>query len=740
MTVFDLVAKLSLDSSEYDSGLDDAKGKASGFGAGLKKAAKIGAAAIATATTAVAGFATASVKVGAAFDSSMSQVAATMGYTVDELNTEGSEAAQTFEQLSEFAQQMGSTTAFSASQAADALNYMALAGYDAETSMTMLPNVLNLAAAGGIELAQASDMVTDAQSALGLSLDETAVLVDQMAAASSKSNTSVAQLGDAILTVGGTATYMAGGTEELAAVLGVLADNGIKGAEGGTHLRNMLLSLSSPTDDAKKTLDELGVSVFDADGNMREFAEIFPELDAAMSDLTDQEKLDAFSTIFNSRDIAAATALMSTSVERWDELTAAIEDSEGAAQNMAEVQLDNLEGDITLFQSALEGAQIAIADGLMPNIRNFVQFGSSGISRLTEAFKEGGLSGAMGALGDVLSEGLAMIIEMLPDVVSAGSELLMALVNGAIENLPLLVDAAGSILLTLATGLSENLPTLIPSIVGVILQIVESLTDPANLTAFVDAAIAIIMGLANGLIAALPQLIAAAPVIISNLVTGIVSNIPTLLQAGMDLIVALQQAIVAAIPQLLSAGQEIITTIENGVTAAWGAVIAWGSGIIAKVKEGFSSAVSQAREWGSDLINNFIDGLKQKWENLKATVSGVASTIRDFLGFSEPKEGPLSNFHTYAPDMMALFAQGIKDNEGLVRSQIESSFDFGSIGTPPALKIAAGDGAEGVDLATTIKQALQGAGVYLNGKSLVGYVDTELETKSVFARRGVSYG
>ena len=212
---------------------------------GIGKAAVVG---VTAATVAVGGFAAASVNTGMAFDSSMSQVAATMGYTVDELNDSTSEASQNFSQLREFAMEMGANTAFSASQAADALNYMALAGYDAETSMTMLPNVLNLAAAGGIELAAASDMVTDAQSALGLTLDETSELVDMMARTSSKSNTSVAQLGEAILTVGGTAKTLSGGTTELNMALGVLADNGIKGAEGGTALRNMILSLSAPTD------------------------------------------------------------------------------------------------------------------------------------------------------------------------------------------------------------------------------------------------------------------------------------------------------------------------------------------------------------------------------------------------------------------------------------------------------------------------------------------------------------
>ena len=225
MDVFELVAKLVLDSKEYVGGLKEAQGEAekggSGIGKALGTAGKVAGAALAATTTAAVAFGKSAVDAGMEFDTSMSQVAATMGYTVDQLSDSNSEAAKTFNELRDFAQEMGSTTAFSASQAADALNYMALAGYDADTSMQMLPTVLDLAAAGSIDLASASDMVTDAQSALGLSLDETSQMVDQMAMTASKSNTSVAQLGEAMLTIGATARGVAGGTTELSTVLGV---------------------------------------------------------------------------------------------------------------------------------------------------------------------------------------------------------------------------------------------------------------------------------------------------------------------------------------------------------------------------------------------------------------------------------------------------------------------------------------------------------------------------------------
>lgn len=303
------------------------------------------------------------------FNAAMSNVAATLDVPVGQLD-----------RLKESATELGGTTQFTSTQVAEAYNYMALAGYDVEKSLEAMPSVLNLAAAGNIELARSSDMVTDAQSALRLSSEETEALVDQMAMTASKSNTSVEQLGDAILEVGGNARFLAGGTAELTQVLGLLADNSIKGTEGGTKLRNMILSLSAPTEKAAAQLDELGVSIFDAEGNMRAFSEIFPELQSSLSRLTDQQQLEALSEIFNTRDIAAAQALLGTTAERWGNLAVSIDDAQGAAERMAKTKMDNLAGDLTLLQSAMDNTKKAIGDSLEPALRNLAQAGAAGIS------------------------------------------------------------------------------------------------------------------------------------------------------------------------------------------------------------------------------------------------------------------------------------------------------------------------------------------------------------------------
>lgn len=381
MDVFNLVASLTLDTKEYERALYTAKSTTvtttTDIGKRVEKMKKgflIGAGAMAAG---FAAFGVSSVQTGMEFDSSMSQVAATMGKSMDEMLNETGTVDLAWGEFSgnlrDYAKEMGAHTAFSATEAADALNYMALAGYDTQKSMEMLPNVLNLAAAGSMDLATASDMVTDASSALGLNTQETTELVDKMAQTASKSNTSVSQLGEAYLTVGGTAKNLKGGTTELSTALGILADNGIKGSEGGTILRNAILSLSSPTSKAKKELDDLGVSVFDSEGNMRGLDEIMGDLDGSLSNLTGQERAEALSNIFNKRDLKGIEALLGATGGRWDELSGYIDEAQGSAQKMADTQLDNLEGDVTLLKSAWEGFQISISDGVTPALRDVVQ-------------------------------------------------------------------------------------------------------------------------------------------------------------------------------------------------------------------------------------------------------------------------------------------------------------------------------------------------------------------------------
>ena len=320
-------------------------------------------------TTPIVALGTVCVKTFTSFDDSLKTVQATMGLVAGS----SEEADRQIALLSRTAQDMGASTRYSASEAAEALNYLALAGYDADEACAALPQVLALAQAGGLDLAYASDLATDAMAALGLSMDELGTFSDQMAVTAQKSNTSVAQLGEAILTVGGTAKALKGGTAELNAELGILANRGIKGAEGGTHLRNVILSLQKPTDKAAKQLKKLGVDVYDSSGNMRSMNDIMMDLNRSMEGMTDAQKAKVLSTIFNKTDLAAAQALLSGCGDEFYELIGYIEDSEGAAQQMADTMESGLGGSFRTLKSAVEGLAIAFGERLAPYIQKAVE-------------------------------------------------------------------------------------------------------------------------------------------------------------------------------------------------------------------------------------------------------------------------------------------------------------------------------------------------------------------------------
>ncbi len=374
---------------------------------------KAGAAATAAFSVAMG----AAVKVGMDFESGMSQVAATMGITTTEIASGSKE----FEALSQAAKNAGATTQFSATQASEALNYLALAGYDAEKSITALPTVLNLAAAGGIDLGYASDMVTDSMSALGLETNQLEGFVDQLAKTSQKSNTNIAQLGEGILTVGGTAKDLAGGTVELNTALGILADNGVKGAEGGTALRNVILSLSAPTDKAAKTLKDLGLEVFDANGKLRPLNETFKDLDGKLSQMTDKEKTNVLNTLFNKVDLKSVNALLANSGERFDELSGYIRNSAGAAADMAETMNDNLKGKLTILGSALEGLGIEMYEEFEQPFKEAAETAIKSVDTISYSLKNGKLSESMQtvarAIGSMASKAAELAINALPKMI-----------------------------------------------------------------------------------------------------------------------------------------------------------------------------------------------------------------------------------------------------------------------------------------------------------------------------------
>lgn len=446
---------------------------------------------ITSALSGIGSFVADSITAGAEFEQAMSEVKAISGATGDE-----------FAALEEKAKQMGATTKFTASESAEAFKYMAMAGWDTEEMLNGIEGVMNLAAASGVDLAQTSDIVTDALTAFGLKAEDATHFADVLAATSANANTNVDLMGETFKYVAPVAGAMGYSIEDVALAIGLMANSAVKGSMAGTSLRSLLTRLADPTKQTQEAMDALGVSLTDDEGKMYTLGELLDNLRAgfqgggmdandfaaAMAELQEsydagtlsaeeyEEGVEKLSTAMYGVDAAQKAAfasdlagkygmagmlsIVTAGTQDYNDLQAAIEGADGAAQEMADTMLDNLAGDMTIFQSTVEGAQIAIAEKLTPTIRDFVQTGQEEISRFTEILKTEGTEPALEEIGEFSGEVVEKFIENLPDMIEAGVKFIGAFGEGIAKKLPdivvALVKAGLSIPGALWEGITEG--------------------------------------------------------------------------------------------------------------------------------------------------------------------------------------------------------------------------------------------------------------------------------------------
>ena len=628
-----------------------------------------------------------SINIYASFEDSMLQVAATMGMTSDEISS----GSDSYKLLEKAAKDAGINTVFSASNAADALNYLALAGYDAEKAAATLPKVLNLAAAGGMELATTSDLVTDAMSALKLETSEIDVFMDKLAKTAQSSNTSVQQLGEAILVSAGTATSTGQDLTVLNTSLGILADNGIKGSESGTKLRNILLSLSSPTDKAAASLNKLGISVYDEIGNMRNLNDIMGDLGSSLYELTQEERVNSLNDIFNKTDINAINFLLEGSNERYKELSELIDNSAGAAQIMAETMESGLAGTERAFDSAVEGMKIEIgslfgvmkqgflsdatdilrtftgnlqdAEGdwskigesigilltdfinmLSEQLPKIIDIGIQVISMLGEALINN-LPTLIDTAVEIVKSLLNGIIKVLPDLTRGALKLILALVDGIIQNLPQIAKAAIEIVVELAKGIADALPQLIPSVIEVIVTVVEILLE--NLPLIIEAALQLVTGLAEGIIEALPVLIKALPKIIKGITDFLIQSVPLIVDTGILLLTSLVDALPEIIDGIVSVLPEIVTSLAESIVTLQFKLTEAGIKLFVALAGNLPTIISELNKASTEIVNAILseillkipdfasaglDLIKGLWEGIKDSGPWLIDKILGFFG------------------------------------------------------------------------------------------------------------
>jgi TP901 family phage tail tape measure protein len=398
-------------------------------------------------TLPLVGMGTASVTVAASFESAMSEVQAISGAT-----------GKDFEDLTAKAQEMGAKTKFSASESAEAMQYMAMAGWKTEDMLAGIEGIMNLAAASGEDLATTSDIVTDALTAFGLTAADAGQFADVLAAASSNANTNVYMLGESFKYVAPVAGALGYSAEDTAIALGLMANAGIKGSQGGTALRSSLSKLVKPTKEAAEVMDKYGLSLTNSDGSMKSLGGVMDMLRDQMGDLSEAEQAQAAATLFGQEAMSGMLAIINASDGDYEKLTNAIYNSQDAAVNMAETMQDNLGGQLTILKSTLEGIAISFGNILLPAVKKVVeglQSFATWLNNLSEAQKETivRIAAIVAAIGPLLVVGgkLLQFIGGLPQTLKAAKAGFTVL-KGAITSISAPVVAVVAVIATLVAA------------------------------------------------------------------------------------------------------------------------------------------------------------------------------------------------------------------------------------------------------------------------------------------------
>lgn len=382
----------------------------------------------------------------AAFESQMSTVQAISGATAEDMAA-----------LTEKAKAMGATTSFTAAEAGQALEYMAMAGWKTEDMLGGLEGIMNLAAASGESLASTSDIVTDALTAFGLAASDSGHFADVLAAASSNANTNVGMMGETFQYAAPVAGALGYSIEDTALAIGLMANAGIKGSSAGTALRTTLTNLSKPSSDVAGYMEALGISLTDSQGKMRSLSSLMSILRTRFKDLTAAQQAEYAAGIAGKEAMSGLLAIVNASEADYQKLTAAINQCNGAAQEMSQIKLDNYAGQITLLSSAVDGFKVAVGESLAPALGNLAQAGTEAFSWAAAFVEEHpwvvqAAAGAAGAIG-LLAAGLGAYT-----AAAAAASAVQATLNTTMSLCPVVAvtAAAGALVAVMASAAART--------------------------------------------------------------------------------------------------------------------------------------------------------------------------------------------------------------------------------------------------------------------------------------------
>lgn len=621
-------------------------------------------------TGVVTGLGTAAVKTAADFDSAMSRVAAVSGAT-------GSD----FDKLRDKAREMGAKTKFSATEAADAMNYMAMAGWKTEDMLSGIEGIMYLAAASGEDLATTSDIVTDALTAFGLTAGDSGHFADVLAAASSNANTNVSMLGETFKYCAPVAGALGFSVEDTAEAIGLMGNAGIKASQAGTSMRSIMTNLTGDVKLSGAAIGDVTIATTNADGSMRSLSAILADCRVAFGGMTEAEKANNAETLVGKNAMSGFLALMNAAPEDIAKVSGAVNNCKDAAKNMADTMQDNLEGQLTILKSQLQELAISFGDLLMPAVRSIV-FGLQGMVDVLNAMPDGVkqvimiialLAAALGPvliiIGKVISAvGTIMtIVPKLAGVINTVKTAFGALNAVMLANPIAIVIAAIAALvaafvylwntneefrqfwISLWESVKETAVQCWQAISAFLSQAWEAIRNTAvsvwnGIRDFFSGLWAEIQTLFTTVVNAIAGFLSGAWNAVKGAVVSVWTAISQFFTSVWNGIRNVTSAVVNGIRSFLQSAwngiRALITTVMNGiksvVTAVWNGI----RSVIARVMNGIRSVVSSVWSGIRNTISSIVNGIRNTvsgafhamWSGIRSTISGIYNTIRDGLG------------------------------------------------------------------------------------------------------------
>ena len=572
------VAYLDLDASKFTAGLKAAQQslqsvskdtntfstKMTSLGSGLKQAG----ATLSLVSVPLLGLGALAVKTASDFEAGMSEVKAITGAT-----------GKDFEALEKQAKELGSTTKFSASQAAEGMKYFGMAGYDTEKILAAMPNTLNLAAAAGTDLGITCDIVSDAMSGLKMSAEETGRFTDVMAATITGANTSVELMGETLKYVGPIAGTLGINMEDLSLAIGIMGNNGIKGSQAGTALKAGLVNLVNPTNTMHAAMQQYGISLKENEDGTVNLRETMENLREKMGGLSETEQAAALSAIFGKEAMSAWSAIVNASEEDFDKLAESIDNSNGKAGEMADVMQDNLQGALTNLGSAFEGVLITIGEALIPIIETIVQklndwctwFNTLDGTTQTVIIAIGGFIAILGPLLLIIGQ-LIISVTAIVGVFTSGGVAATAFgaVMGALSGPIGIVIGVITALIAIGIALIKNWDSIKVAANTAWNSIKSTITNCMN---SIKSTITTIMG-------NITSTISTAWNNIKNTISSILSSISSIVSAGWNNVKSVSASITSGIKDVVANSfNGIKNSISSALQACYNTALGWWNNI-----------------------------------------------------------------------------------------------------------------------------------------------------------------